>query len=169
MRRVLSAVFVLAAISVVGFSALSAMAKGEDAGLIVGVASVTDGDTLEIHGESYRLDGFDAPERGRYCDGVGSAMSHTSNALDRFIAGRTVSCEITGHDDRNNRPVARCSVGGVELGDWMVRSGWARDWPRYSCGAYGAREQAARAAGVGLWGMQCPNLWPDDRDYQRPC
>jgi endonuclease YncB( thermonuclease family) len=34
---------------------------------IVGVASVIDGDTLDIHGRRVRLHGIDAPESGQSC------------------------------------------------------------------------------------------------------
>ncbi|NWG53218.1 MAG: thermonuclease family protein [Hydrogenophilaceae bacterium] len=130
---------------------------------IIGVASVIDGDTIEIHGEHIRLWGFDAPERGRRCAGGVSAKQVTSNALDTLIAGRTVRCAVRD-TDRHGRPVAMCRAGETELGAWMVEQGWARDWPRYSNQFYAPQETRARAAGRGLWAMQCPNLW-GNRSY----
>lgn len=131
---------------------------------IVGAASVIDGDTIEIHGRHIRLWGFDAPERGPRCADRLSAKQITSNALDRFIAGRTVHCEMRGSDRTHGRPVAMCSVGDIELGAWMVEQGWARDWPRYSNQHYALHEARAREARRGLWGMECPNLW-GNRNY----
>jgi endonuclease YncB( thermonuclease family) len=168
LSRTLAAVGLVAALALALAPGLAQPLERPPSSEIVGVASVIDGDTISIHGENIRLSGFDAPERGRRCAGGVNASSRAANALDGFISGRTVRCVVTDHD-RYGRPVARCSASGVELGDWMVREGWARDWPQYSCGAYAAAERAARQARRGLWGMDCPALWPADRDYQRAC
>lgn len=128
---------------------------------LAGIASVVDGDTIEIHGERIRLSGFDAPERGRECtDASGAAVrvyQSTSLALDRFIAGRTVTCTRDGQDG-NDRTVARCTVGSTDLGSWMVENGHAWDWPKYSKGRYAPEEARARAAKAGLWSLTCPDL-----------
>lgn len=132
---------------------------------IQGVASVVDGDTIEIHGTRIRLSGFDTPESGARC-GDTNVYQAASLALSDFVAQRTVSCTPTGTDNYN-RTVATCSVGGTDLGDYMVSQGWGRDWPRYSNGAYADEEATARAAPRGLWALSCPaDLW-GDRDYSR--
>ena len=62
-----------------------------------GQASVIDGDTLEIHGTRIRLFGMDAPESSQLCRGEDSLPyrcgAKAANELDRFIAGKPVSCE----------------------------------------------------------------------------
>ena len=125
-------------------------------------ASVIDGDTIEIHGQRVRLDGFDAPERGRRCAGGVNAYQRASLTLADAIGRRTVICTPTGRD--RERIVARCAVAGDDLGALMVRSGWARDWPRYSGGRYAPAEQDARRALRGVWGLECPGLW-GSRNY----
>jgi endonuclease YncB( thermonuclease family) len=130
---------------------------------IVGVASVVDGDTIEIHNQRIRLSGYDTPESGARC-GQTNVYQSASLALSDFIANRTVSCVPTG-TDQYDRVTATCSVGGTDLGEYVVSQGWGRDWPRYSNGAYADEEATARAARRGLWGLQCPaDLW-GDRDY----
>jgi endonuclease YncB( thermonuclease family) len=125
---------------------------------LAGVASVVDGDTIEIHGTRIRLSGFDTPERGARCSDV-NVYQGAANELDRFIAGRTVHCAASGTDS-HDRTVATCSVSGTDLGEHMVSEGWGRDWPRYSHGAYADEEVAARSASRGLWGLSCPaDLW----------
>lgn len=138
----------------------TAMAQSQT---ISGVASVVDGDTIEIHGERIRLAGFDAPESGARC-GRSNVYALAANALADHIASRTITCTVTGRD-AYGRITADCSADGVDLGDHLVRAGWARDWPRYSNGRYAAVEAQARAAQAGVWGMNCPgNLW-GARDY----
>jgi endonuclease YncB( thermonuclease family) len=125
---------------------------------LTGVASVIDGDTIEMHGTRIRLSGYDTPERGARC-GNQNVYQRAANELDTFLAGRTVRCATTGTDSYD-RTVATCSVGGTDLGEHMVSEGWGRDWPRYSHGAYADEEAAARGASRGLWGLSCPSdLW----------
>src|ERR1700747_2067052 len=108
---------------------------------LTGQASVIDGDTIEIHGTRIRLWGIDAPESTQLCRGEDSLQfrcgAKAANGLDTFIARRLVHC-ATLSLDQYGRTVATCSVAGVDLGEWLVRSGFALDWPQYSKGRYGA-------------------------------
>lgn len=130
---------------------------------LAGTASVIDGDTIEIHGERIRLNGFDSPERGSMCGSV-NVYKEAALALSDFIGQRTVTCDISGKD-RYDRKIGNCEASGKSLADFMVSQGWARDWPRYSHGAYADEERQARNARRGIWGLDCPaDLW-GDRNY----
>lgn len=121
---------------------------------IIGQASVIDGDTLEIHGQRIRLSGIDAPESDQLCRGDDSLQyrcgAKSANALDDHIAGRPVSCEGAGND-QYGRVVAVCSIEGEDVALWLVRNGFAFDWPRYSKGRYTAAQKEAERAGRGVW------------------
>ena len=133
---------------------------------IVGVASVTDGDTIEIHGTRIRLSGFDSPESGSMCGNV-NVYQRASLALSNFIGSRSVHCAPDG-TETHGRTVAACTVSGADLGEHMVLEGWARDWPRFSHGAYADEEASARTAHRGIWGLHCPaDLW-GNRNYAAP-
>jgi endonuclease YncB( thermonuclease family) len=161
-KTALTAAFL--ALALAGCSEDAALAQSQSESRITGVASVVDGDTIEIHGRRIRLSGYDTPERGARCGEV-NVHQRAANELDRFIAGRTVRCAPSG-TDRYGRTVATCAVAGTDLGEHMVREGWGRDWPRYSGGAYADEEAEARRALRGLWGLSCPaDLW-GGRNYQ---
>jgi len=121
---------------------------------MVGQASIIDGDTLEIHGSRIRLWGIDAPESSQLCRGDDSLQyrcgAKAANDLDAFIAGRPVNC-LPISLDRYGRTVATCSVGGADLGDWLVRNGLALDWPQYSERKYEDAQREAEQAGRGMW------------------
>jgi endonuclease YncB( thermonuclease family) len=121
---------------------------------LVGQASVIDGDTLEIHGTRIRLWGIDAPESTQLCRGDDSLQyrcgAQAANDLDAFIARRPVNC-LPMNLDQYGRTVATCSAGGADLGEWLVRSGLALDWPQYSKGRYEAAQRGAEHTGRGIW------------------
>ncbi|MCV0387484.1 MAG: thermonuclease family protein [Nitrobacter sp.] len=130
------------------------LASPSSAETITGQASVVDGDTLEIHGQRIRLIGVDAPESDQLCRGDNSLQyrcgAKAANELARFIAGRPVSCKSVDVD-RYRRVVAICSVGGRDIGEWMVRVGLAFDWPRYSKGTYAGAQKEAEREERGVW------------------
>ena len=108
-------------------------------------------------------DGFDTPERGSSCGKV-NVYQKAAQALSDFIGARTVECDVSGADN-HGRAVAQCKAGEDSLAEYMVESGWGRDWPRYSDRAYADEEKRAREAGAGIWGLDCPSdLW-GNRNY----
>jgi endonuclease YncB( thermonuclease family) len=134
-----------------------------------GQASVIDGDTLEIHGTRIRLWGIDAPESSQLCRGDDSLQyrcgAKAANDLDAFIARRPVNC-LPISLDRYGRTVATCSVGGTDLGDWLVRNGLALDWPQYSKRKYDDVQREAEQAGRGMWAGSYVEPWAFPRLHQ---
>lgn len=123
-----------------GFGAGEAYAQS-----LTGRASVVDADTLEIQGQRVRLWGIDAVESSQTCGTVGACGRKAAFALQDLVGQRPVSC-LQKDVDRYGRVVATCSVGGQDLGGWIVAQGWAVDYTRYSKGAYKRQEAAAAAA-----------------------
>jgi endonuclease YncB( thermonuclease family) len=133
---------------------------------IAGVASVIDGDTIEVHGQRIRFNGIDAPESRLYCsDSKGFEYRcgrRSAEALDNFLAAsRPVQCSFVSWD-RYGRFVGDCRrADGASVAAWMVERGQALDWPRYSHGAYAGQQAKAEAAKVGMWvgTFQAPWDW----------
>jgi endonuclease YncB( thermonuclease family) len=119
----------------------------------VGVASVIDGDTIEIHGERFRLFGIDAPEAKQLCKGAKGKPYRcgqvAANALSDLIVNQTVTCEKRDVD-RYQRIVAVCEVNGQDVGAYLVATGLAVAYVQYSK-SYVPQQNAARQAGLGLW------------------
>lgn len=131
---------------------------------ITGRASVIDGDTIEIGGERIRFNGVDAPESRQPClDAAGREYrcgKASAAALDRFLSqSRPTRCEFVERD-RYKRFVGNCyRADGRSVSEWLVRTGNALDWPRYSRGAYSAAQAAAKASRIGVWQGTFENPW----------
>lgn len=135
---------------------LPGLAPAAAQGPVIGRASVVDGDTVEIAGERIRFNGVDAPESWQVChDGNGKAYrcgQAAANALDEFLAAsRPTRCEYHSRD-RYKRFVGDCyRADGESVARWLVRNGYALDWPRYSRGAYAGEQAEAKADRRGMW------------------
>jgi endonuclease YncB( thermonuclease family) len=122
---------------------------------LIGLAIIVDGDTLRIGGERIRLHAIDAPEIRQSCQRGPIPVRCGLAARDQLaaiVSGRQVRCEGRQRD-KYRRLVATCSVGGRDLGEAMVRSGWALAYRRYGL-RYVPAEDTARQARRGLWSMQ---------------
>lgn len=120
---------------------------------VTGIPRIVDGDTVQIDATKIRLTGIDAPETDQVClDPIGQRWACGVTARDELVehaGGRPWTCHISG-TDRYGRSLAACEVDGEDIQRWMVRSGWALAFVRYSH-QYDADEQAARAAQDGIW------------------
>lgn len=126
----------------------------------IGQATVIDGDTIEIQGERIRLHGIDAPESGQWCHNRKGERyrcgQKSSLALADMIGDRVVRC-VEVDRDRYGRIVGKCDVDRQDLGEWMVRQGWAVAYIRYSYD-YVRAETFAKSARLGVW--QGPFVMP---------
>jgi endonuclease YncB( thermonuclease family) len=124
---------------------------------------VVDGDTLGLGGERVRLYGIDAPERGQTCERSGSPWQcgvAATAALAAWLDGKATTC-IELDRDRYDRAVSTCSADGQDVGQWMVRQGWAVEYRQYSDGRYARdeREAAARRVGIHAGTFARPSEW----------
>ncbi len=130
---------------------LVSAAHGEET--ISGLARIVDGDTLVIGSQKIRLASIDAPETDQIClDTERKTWGCGIQARDRLadhIGNRAIDCATKGRDVYG-RTLAVCTLSGENLNAWMVQQGWALAFVRYS-NEYTADQEAARAAGRGLW------------------
>ena len=100
-----------------------------------------DGDTLQCsHGPRVRIARIDAPEMPGHCRAGRNCAPgdpfEARLALVDLIGGADINCTPVSAKpsggsayDRNHRIVARCSVNGTDLGDFMLAGGLAIVWP----------------------------------------
>jgi endonuclease YncB( thermonuclease family) len=125
---------------------------------IVGTGKVREGNIVQVGASRIRLGGIDAPSVDQLClDNKGERWACGIAARDELIKhadNKTWTCHIRQAVDRqavnHRRSVARCEVDGEDIQKWMVRSGWALSYVRFSHD-YDGDEKAAREAKVGLW------------------
>jgi endonuclease YncB( thermonuclease family) len=115
-----------------------------------------DGDSLRAaNGAEYRLFGIDAPELHQTCseaNGTSWLCGRAAKAkLTTLLKGGNVNCAARA-TDRSGRVVAVCSAEGVpDLGEAMVRDGYAIDLGAAAGNPYRDAEAEAHTARRGIW------------------
>ena len=121
---------------------------------------ITDGDTIKINGEKIRFSGIDTPELKQTCikDGENNSCGLTAKQIliDK-IAKNKVKCIKEGKD-RYKRILAECFVNNESLSRYLVRSGYAFAYRKYSK-KFIIDEDYARANKLGIWSMEFEYPW----------
>jgi endonuclease YncB( thermonuclease family) len=139
--------------------AISALIPVAAEAQVTGRATALGADILRVEGQAFRLSGVDAIEFHQSCfvDGrVWACGASAVRAFQTLVDGFEVTCTPAG--DGGEIAAALCVSGGDDLAEIMARQGWALahgvDAERYS-----AAEEAARAAGAGIWQGRFVNPW----------
>jgi endonuclease YncB( thermonuclease family) len=88
-------ILIMMATFITGCDASIDFSTDDNVDQIAGAASVVDGDTIEIHGERIRLDGFDTPERGSLCGSV-NVYKEAAFALSGIVKGTELEAPLLG-------------------------------------------------------------------------
>jgi endonuclease YncB( thermonuclease family) len=120
---------------------------------VSGVPRIREADLVQIGNSRIRLAGIDAPSVDQLCLNTrGERWTCGVAARDELIkhvGGKSWSCHL-GQVDRRGRALSRCEVDGEDIQKWLVRSGWALAFTRFSHD-YEADEKEAREAKAGMW------------------
>lgn len=156
--QTLAAILLIVAGSCASAQPRSALSKGD---LINGTASVVDGSSLDIKSNRIRIWGIDTPERGAWCYRNGSRwkpQDDSTAALRRCLHGKMVTCRVQKVERSwfRLKHTSECwTDDGLDVGECMIRGGWATDHSCYSDGYYRDLETEAKNKRLGLW--QCDN------------
>ena len=121
---------------------------------------VVDGDTIVLNGEKIRFSGIDTPELKQTClkddEEVDCGMT-AKILLVKKIANNTPEC-ISEGKDAYKRTLAECFVNGESLSVFLVRSGYAFAYRKYS-DKFIKDEEFAKENKLGMWAMTFQYPW----------
>jgi len=121
---------------------------------------VVDGDTIHLNGEKIRFTGIDAPELKQTClkEGMKDFCGITAKKiLINKIENNNVECIKEGKD-QYKRTLAECFVNNESLSSYLVRSGYAFAYRKYSK-KFIEDENYAKANQIGMWSMKFKYPW----------
>jgi len=122
------------------------------------VVKVVDGDTIHIGNTKYRLFGIDAPELSQQCKKDNKTILCGVDAqkmLENKIGKQIPKC-ISQTKDKYNRVVAECFIQSESLSSYMVRSGHAVAYRKYSS-KFVEDEKYAKSNKLGIWSTKFQN------------
>ena len=127
---------------------------------ISGPATIIDGSTIKVQGDTFRLADTVAPGRDQTCTKDGAAWpcgQAAARKLRELIAGRSVKCDALGQDF-DGQTLGVCYAGDDELNRAMIASGMAV--VHWQVGLdYGEVQSVAKAAHLGLWSTHFDDPW----------
>ena len=121
---------------------------------------VVDGDTIVLNGEKIRFSGIDTPELKQTCINDDENVFCGTSAkmlLIKKIGNQTPEC-INEGKDTYKRTLAECFVNGESLSAFLVRSGYAFAYRKYST-KFVKDEEFAKANKLGMWAMTFQYPW----------
>ena len=121
---------------------------------------IIDGDTIILNGEKIRFSGIDAPELKQTCVKNGQKIFCGVSAkmlLVKKIGNVTPKC-VKEAVDKYKRTLAECFVNGESLSAFLVRSGYAFAYRKYS-DKFIKDEEFAKENKLGMWSMQFEYPW----------
>ena len=121
---------------------------------------ITDGDTIKINGEKIRFSGIDTPELKQICiiSGVENFCGlKAKEILIEKISDQKVVCVSEGKD-QYKRTLAECFVNDESLSSYLVRSGYAFAYRKYSK-KFVSDEEFAKSNKLGIWSMEFDYPW----------
>jgi len=121
---------------------------------------VVDGDTIVLNGEKIRFTGIDTPELKQTCLKDDQELDCGMTAkmlLVKKIGNNTPEC-ISEGKDVYKRTLAECFVNGESLSSFLVRSGYAFAYRKYSK-KFIKDEDFAKANKLGMWAMTFQYPW----------
>ena len=121
---------------------------------------VVDGDTIHLNGEKIRFSGIDTPELKQTCvkdDVIYPCGVTAKEILIQKIDNNIVKC-ISEGKDQYKRTLAECFVNKESLSSYLVRSGYAFAYRRYSK-KFIIDENFAKNKQAGMWSMEFEYPW----------
>ena len=121
---------------------------------------VVDGDTIVLNGEKIRFSGIDTPELKQTCikgDEKVFCGKIAKMLLIKKIGNETPEC-ISEGKDAYKRTLAECFVKGESLSAFLVRSGYAFAYRKYSK-KFIEDEEFAKKNNAGMWLMEFEFPW----------
>jgi len=121
---------------------------------------VVDGDTIHLNGEKIRFTGIDTPELKQTCikeEAINPCGVTAKEILIEKISDNKIEC-ISEGKDQYKRTLAECFVNDESLSSYLVRSGYAFAYRRYSK-KFIPDEDYAKDNKIGMWSMNFDFPW----------
>lgn len=92
------------------------------------VIVVIDGDTVDVNGARWRLDGYDAPETGdrAQCAEEREKGEKAKRRLQQILGAAKVETQTLGHRDRYGRIIGTIRADGRDVGELLAKEGLAK-------------------------------------------